>query len=174
MKKMEHRSGTFFLDSLHIMHCESALRTAEAAAQQQQHSSSGGSDVAATDEKDERGYTGEPFCFRSCAFAHYEKDERGHTAKSFVDHCCFTVPLNTLRLHSRQYICSDFVFLALWRTSRVVVREFNRASSESFPPSPSLRLADKCAAAVNCFICSLYLYCSLAPLLLLLLLSCSL
>ena len=37
--------------------------TAEAAAQQQQHSSSGGSDVAATDEKDERGCTGEPFVF---------------------------------------------------------------------------------------------------------------
>ena len=34
-----------------------------AAAQQQQHSSSDGSDVAATDEKDERGYTGEPFVF---------------------------------------------------------------------------------------------------------------
>ena len=50
-----------------------------AAAQQQQHSSSGGSDVAATDEK----------------------DERGHTAKSLVNHCCFTVPLNTLRLHTR-------------------------------------------------------------------------
>ena len=29
--------------------------------QQQQHSSRGGSDVAATDETDERGYTGEPF-----------------------------------------------------------------------------------------------------------------
>ena len=26
MKKMEHRSGTFFRDSLHIMHCGSALR----------------------------------------------------------------------------------------------------------------------------------------------------
>ena len=34
-----------------------------AAAQQQQHSSSDGSDVAATDEKDERGYTGDPFVF---------------------------------------------------------------------------------------------------------------
>ena len=64
------------------------------------------------------------------------------------------MPLNTLRLHSRQYICSDFVFLALCRTSRVVVRAFHRASSEkSFPPSPSLCLADKCAAAVNLFIC---------------------
>ena len=63
MKKMEHPSGTFFRDSLHIMHCGSALRTAEAAAQQQQHSSSGGSDVAATDEKDKRGCTGEPFVF---------------------------------------------------------------------------------------------------------------
>ena len=85
------------------------------------------------------------------------------------------MPLSTLRLHARQYICSDFVFLALCRTSRVVVRAFHRASSEkSFPPSPSLCLADKCAAAVNSFICSLYLYCSLAPLLLLLLLSCSL
>ena len=37
--------------------------TEEAAAQQQQHSSSGGSDVAATDEKDERGCAGEPFVF---------------------------------------------------------------------------------------------------------------
>ena len=77
MKKMEHRSGTFFRGTLHItsMHCvrisiaDRAPRciadrgTAEAAAQQQQHSSSGGSDVAATDEKDERGCTGEPFVF---------------------------------------------------------------------------------------------------------------
>ena len=55
-------------------------------------------------------------------------------------------------------------------TSRVAVREFHRASSGSFPPSPSLWLADKGAAAVKKFICSLYLYCSLAPLLLLLLL----
>ena len=65
MKKMEHRSGTFFRDSLHIRHCGSALRivlrdasriveqqkqqhnssSTAAAAQQQQHSSSGGGDV---------------------------------------------------------------------------------------------------------------------------------
>ena len=38
--------------------CIADRGTAEAAAQQQKHSSSGGSDVAATDEKDERGYTG--------------------------------------------------------------------------------------------------------------------
>ena len=69
--------------------CIADRGTAEAEAQQQQHSSSGGSDVAATGEK----------------------DEHGHTAKFFVNHCCFTVPLNTLRLHARQqYICSDFVF----------------------------------------------------------------
>ena len=43
--------------------CITDRGTAEAAAQQQQHSSSGGSDVAATDEKDERGCTGEPFVF---------------------------------------------------------------------------------------------------------------
>ena len=43
--------------------CIAYRGTAEAAAQQQQHSSSGGSDVAATDEKDERGCTGEPFVF---------------------------------------------------------------------------------------------------------------
>ena len=43
--------------------CIADRGTAEAAAQQQQHSSSGGSDVAATDEKDERGCTGEPFAF---------------------------------------------------------------------------------------------------------------
>ena len=43
--------------------CIADRGTAEAAAQQQQHSSSGGSDVAATDEKDECGYTGEPFVF---------------------------------------------------------------------------------------------------------------
>ena len=59
MKKME--SGTFFRDSLHSMHCGSALRIVLRDAsriveqQKQQHSSSGGSDVAATDEKDERG-----------------------------------------------------------------------------------------------------------------------
>ena len=68
-KKMEHRSGTLFRDSLHIMHCGSVLRIVLRDAsriveqQKQQHSSSGGSDVAATDEKDERGYTGEPFVF---------------------------------------------------------------------------------------------------------------
>ena len=39
------------------------LSSTAAAAQQQQHSSSGGSDVAATDEKDARGCTGEPFVF---------------------------------------------------------------------------------------------------------------
>ena len=80
MRKMVHRSGTFFRDSLHItvciadQHCGScsAMRggswnsrssSKAAAAQQQQHSSSGGSDVEATDEKDERGYTREPFVF---------------------------------------------------------------------------------------------------------------
>ena len=76
MKKMEHRSGTFFSDSLYIAkvciadsitdrapRCIADRRTAEAAAQQQHSSSSGGSDVAATDEKDERGCTGEPFVF---------------------------------------------------------------------------------------------------------------
>ena len=42
--------------------CIADRETAEAAAQQQQqHSSSDGSDVAATDDKDERGYTGELF-----------------------------------------------------------------------------------------------------------------
>ena len=81
MKKMEHRSGTFFRDSLHLtavciadqhcgscsaMHCGSWNRRSNstaAATQQQQHSSSGGSDVPATDETDERRYTGEPFVF---------------------------------------------------------------------------------------------------------------
>ena len=43
--------------------CIADRGTAEAAAQQQQHRSSGGSDVAATEEKDERGCTGEPFVF---------------------------------------------------------------------------------------------------------------
>ena len=43
--------------------CIADRGTAEAAAQQQQHSSSDGSDVAAADEKDERGCTGEPFVF---------------------------------------------------------------------------------------------------------------
>ena len=72
-----------------------------AAAQQQQHSSSDGSDVVATDEKDERVYTGELFVFVLALSRKFEKDERGHTAKSLVNHCCFTVPLNTLRLHTR-------------------------------------------------------------------------
>ena len=76
MKKMEHRSETFF--SGFSAYYEYALRisiadrpsrciadrgTAEAAAAQQLHSSSDGSDVAATDDKDERGYTGELFVF---------------------------------------------------------------------------------------------------------------
>ena len=73
MKKMEHRTGTFFrtLCILQVRVCiaDRAPRciadrgTAEAVAQQQQHSSIGGNDVAATDEKDERGCTGEPFVF---------------------------------------------------------------------------------------------------------------
>ena len=82
MKKMEHRSGTFFRDSAYYnlyalradQHCgscsamhrgswNSRSSSTAAAAQQQQHSSSGGSDVAAMDEKDERGYAGEPFVF---------------------------------------------------------------------------------------------------------------
>ena len=41
--------------------CIADRGTAEAAAQQQQHSSSDSSDVAATDDKDELGYTGELF-----------------------------------------------------------------------------------------------------------------
>ena len=44
--------------------CIADRGTAEAAAQQQLHSSSAdGSDAAATDDKDERGYTGELFVF---------------------------------------------------------------------------------------------------------------
>ena len=42
-----------------LSRCIADRGTAEAAAQQQQHSSSDGSDVAATDDKDGRGYTGE-------------------------------------------------------------------------------------------------------------------
>ena len=52
------------------MHCGSALRIVLRDAsriveqqKQQLHSSSDGSDVAATDDKDERGYTGELFVF---------------------------------------------------------------------------------------------------------------
>ena len=57
MKKMEHRSGTFFRDSAYYKYalwisiadraprCIADRGTAEAAAQQQQHSSSGGGDV---------------------------------------------------------------------------------------------------------------------------------
>ena len=41
--------------------CIADRGTAEAAAPQHQHSSSDGSDVAATDDKHERGYTGERF-----------------------------------------------------------------------------------------------------------------
>ena len=82
--------------------CIADRGTAEAAAQQQQHSSSDGSDVAATDDKDERGYTGELFVVvLALFFAQFEKDERGQIAKSLVNHCCFAVPLNTLRLHTR-------------------------------------------------------------------------
>ena len=62
-KKMEHRSGTFLRDSLHIMHCGSALRIALRDAsriveqQKQQHSSS--STAAAAQQqwwKRRRGY----------------------------------------------------------------------------------------------------------------------
>ena len=62
---MEHRCGTFF-SGIYVYASRISIAdrgTAEAVAQQQQHSSSGGHDVAVTDEKDERGYTGEPFVF---------------------------------------------------------------------------------------------------------------
>ena len=67
------------------------------------------------------------------AFAQFEKDERGHAAESFVNHCCCTVPLNKLKFHARQYICSDFISLEFFRTSRVVVRAFHRAMRRVFP-----------------------------------------
>ena len=70
MKKMEHRSETF-LQGVSILRNASRIveqqkqqhssSSTAAAAQQQQHSSSDGSDIAATDDKDERGYTGELF-----------------------------------------------------------------------------------------------------------------
>ena len=86
--------------------CIADRGTAEAAAPQHQHSSSDGSDVAATDDKDERGYTGELFVVvLALFFAQFEKDERGQIAKSLVNHCCFAVPLNTLRLHTRLTAC---------------------------------------------------------------------
>ena len=108
MKKMQHPSGTFFRDSLHIMHCGSALRIVLRDAsriveqqKQQQHSSSGGSDVVATDEKDERGYTGELFVFVLALWRNLKRTSADTPQKSSVNHCCFTVPLNTLRLHTR-------------------------------------------------------------------------
>ena len=68
MKKMEHRSETFLQEyALRISiadrpsRCIADRGTAEAAAQQQQQSSSDGRDVVATDDKDERGCTGELF-----------------------------------------------------------------------------------------------------------------
>ena len=44
-----------------------------------------------TDEKDERGYTGEPFVFVLALFFFFPRNlkrtsERGHTAESFLDH----------------------------------------------------------------------------------------
>ena len=149
MKKMEHRSGIFSgLSAYYALRISIADRaprciadrgTTEAAAQQQQHSSSSTAAVVAATSRlrTKRTSVDTPvsLLFRSCAFAQFEKDESGHTAKSFVNQCCFTVPLNTLRSHARQqYICSDFVFLSLSRTSRDVVREFHRASSERVFP----------------------------------------
>ena len=67
---------------MHRGSLNSRSSSAAAEAQQQQHSSSGGSDVAATDEKDEGGCTGEPFVFVLALSGNFEKDERGHTAKS--------------------------------------------------------------------------------------------
>ena len=49
--------------SCSAMHRGSWNSRSSSTAAQQQHSSSGGRDVAATDEKDERGYTGDPFVF---------------------------------------------------------------------------------------------------------------
>ena len=65
-----------------------------------QHSSSDSSDVAATDDKDELGYTGELFVV-VLALSRNLKRTSADTPRSLVNHCCFTVPLNTLRLHTR-------------------------------------------------------------------------
>ena len=54
----QHGGSSF---AMHRGSWNSRSSSTEAAAQQQQHSSSDGSDVAATDDKDERGYTGELF-----------------------------------------------------------------------------------------------------------------
>ena len=91
--------------------CGSALRIVPRDAsriveqQKQQHSSSSTAAVVAATSRlrTKRTSVDAPvsLLFRSCAFAQFEKDERGHTAKSLVNHCCFTVPLNTLRLHTR-------------------------------------------------------------------------
>ena len=84
------------------MHRGSASRIVEQ--QKQQHSSSSTAAVVAATSRlrTKRTSVDAPvsLLFRSCAFAQFEKDERGHTAKSFVNHCCFTVPLNTLRVHA--------------------------------------------------------------------------
>ena len=114
-----------------------------------------------TQEKDQRGYTGEPFVFVLALFFFFSRNlkrtsERGHTAESFVDH---------------------FQTSFFWRFVEHLGLSFERFTVQAVRrvfPRLLPCLTDKCAAAVIFFICSLYLYRSLAPLLLLLLLSCSL
>ena len=79
------------------------------------------------------------------AFAQFEKDERGHTAESSVNRCCYTT-VCAVEYAKVTYTLDSSILEYLFRlgfsgalsTSRVAVREFHRASSESFPPSPSL------------------------------------
>ena len=132
----------------------------------------------------------------------FEKDERGHTAKSLVTtavYCAVEYAKVAYTLDSSISIQASFFWrfvehLGMPCESFTVqaVREFFPVSfpgetlarqPEMFDKAPEKRrlnrhaavsLTNKCAAAVKKIICSSYLYCSLAPLLLLLLLSPSL
>ena len=150
MKKMEHRSETS-LQGVCIadQHCGSSF-----AMHRGSWNSRSSSTAAAAQQQwwqRRRGYRRKgrawmhrwAFCFRSCTFAQFEKDERGHTAKFY---CAVEYAKVTYTLDSS-------ISVALCRTSRVVVREFHRASSERVFPRllPCDLLTNKCAAAVNFF-----------------------
>ena len=106
---------TFLQDSLLCIlrvciadqHLRIVLRDASRIVEQQklQHSSSSTAAVMAATSRLRTTTTSVDtpvsFLLTFLRFAQFEKDERGQTAKSLVNHCCFTVPLNTLRLHTR-------------------------------------------------------------------------
>ena len=110
MKKMEHWGGTFFRDSYAyyalwiVLHIADG-GTEEAAAAQQQHSSSNTAAVVAATSRlrTKRTSVDAPvsLLFSFLRFRPIWKGLARTHREVFSNHCCFTVPLNTPRLHTR-------------------------------------------------------------------------